>query len=318
MKITIIGCGNAFSKKNFNQSFLLEETDELGQTRNMIIDFGAKVPMAMDYLGISTQIIDDVYISHAHSDHTGGLEELLLTRYDWKTNPRPRTWRDFTNCTPVNLICEQKFMEELWEHTMSGGLKTMEGFIASLETFVKPVPIDIEKPFEWQGWMCQIIQQVHIMSGAKIQSSYGLIISKEGYPNIYFTTDSQHCSPRQLELFYQTADIIFQDCELIGVDMQKRHSDFHMGVHANYAQLAGFPSANAAVLPREIKAKMYLSHYHDLKNENQDYKGQFCDWEKEAVKDGFSGFVHLGDVFTFRKGEKKPVITNMLKEKNTP
>ena len=29
MKITVIGCGNAFSQKNFNQSFLLEEGSDI-------------------------------------------------------------------------------------------------------------------------------------------------------------------------------------------------------------------------------------------------------------------------------------------------
>lgn len=312
MKITVLGCGHAFSKLNYNQSFMLTETTDSGKTRNMVIDFGAKIPIALDKLNISIHDIDDVYISHAHGDHTGGLEELLLSRYDWKTYPRPRNWREYKSCVPICLIAEQGFMEELWDHTLSGGLKTMEGFIASLDTFAKPLPIDIEKSFKWQGWTCQIVQQIHIMSGAKIQSSYGMNISRKGYPSIYFTTDSQHCSPRQIEIFYRNADIIFQDCELIGVDMVKRHSDFYSGVHANYAQLAGFPSANSVVLSDDIKAKMYLSHYQDILNEKKDYKGQFCDWELEAKKDGFAGFVHVGDVFEIRKGQKKPIITNIF------
>ena len=48
MKITVVGCGNAFSKKNYNQSFLLEacenDCDENGacksceNSRKMIIE----------------------------------------------------------------------------------------------------------------------------------------------------------------------------------------------------------------------------------------------------------------------------------------
>ena len=41
MKIRIIGCGNAFSYINFNQSFVLEEG---GHRR--LIDCGSRVPLA--------------------------------------------------------------------------------------------------------------------------------------------------------------------------------------------------------------------------------------------------------------------------------
>jgi ribonuclease BN (tRNA processing enzyme) len=69
MKITVVGCGHAFSKINYNQSFLLEE-----KGRRMILDFGAKIPLALDNLDIDIDTIDDVYVSHLHGDHIGGLE----------------------------------------------------------------------------------------------------------------------------------------------------------------------------------------------------------------------------------------------------
>ena len=72
---------------------------------------------------------------------------------------------------------------------------------------------------------------------------------------------------------------------------------FGSGVHANYAQLAGYPSANSIKLPNSIKNKMYLSHYQDFVTEGKDMYGNKADWDGEAFRDGFRGFVKVGQTF---------------------
>ena len=69
MKITVVGCGNAFSDDNFNQSFLLEEDG-----RKMLIDCGYQVPLALRVNRIDLREINDIYVSHLHADHIGGNE----------------------------------------------------------------------------------------------------------------------------------------------------------------------------------------------------------------------------------------------------
>ncbi len=305
MKITIIGCGNAFSKSLYNQSYLLEEYG-----RTLLLDCGAKVPMALHHHGIDMEKIDDIYISHLHSDHIGGLEEVAFSRYDWKTLPRPSKASEFINGKAPNLLCEKELIKKLWDKSLSGGLESMEGFIADLSTFFYLKPVDINKPFEWMGWECQMIQQVHIITGTRLMDSFGLIMSKEGHKTIYFTTDSQHCFTVQQESFYHTADVIFQDCEII---------PFLTNVHANYIQLAGFPDANVRKLSDEVKAKMKLTHYQDIKKinkkivvKNSEYEFYRApetqenevelidfDWDKQAKEDGFDEFVKLGKVYEY-------------------
>jgi len=58
MKITVIGCGNAFSERNFNQSFLVEEDG-----RKMLIDCGYQTPAALRDSGVDFHEIEGVYIS---------------------------------------------------------------------------------------------------------------------------------------------------------------------------------------------------------------------------------------------------------------
>ncbi len=300
MKITVVGCGNAFSKRQFNQCFMLESGNQ-----RLLIDFGAKVPYALDKLGIDVKSITDVYVSHLHGDHVGGLEELAFLRYDWIGRPDHWSKRN-TNLygTTPRLIGNAQLLKDLWDKSLRGGLESMEGFDATIETYFRTVPIQPNQLFDFQGWRCRLVQQVHIMTGSIISNTFGLfmeptaLVSKDGseHPKIYFTTDSQHCSPRQIEIFYKEADVIFQDCECIGCDMKEHKFEFASGVHANFAQLAGWPSANSVDVGPAVRKKMYLSHYQDFVLDGKDYKGNDCDWDKEADEAGFRGFLRVGDI----------------------
>lgn len=281
MKIKVIGCGNAFSTLNYNQSFILEENN-----KKLLLDCGYQVPAALRNAGISFKDIDSIYISHLHADHIGGLECMAFMRYDWQK--RCKNAKD-GSYAPI-LVGNEKLLVDLWEHSLRGGLESMEGFVASLNTFFIPKPIQPNETFDFEGWTVQLIQQIHIMSGSSIMNTFGLMLKKAGHPTAYFTTDSQHCSPRQIEVFYQEADIIFQDCEILPVSLMS-------GVHANYAQLAGYPEANSIKLDSKIKSKMLLSHYQDFYNARKDFYGHDCDWDLKAKEDGFSGFIKVGQEF---------------------
>lgn len=305
MKVRVIGCGNAFSNLNFNQSFLLEENG-----RKLLIDCGYQIQAALNHQGIDVKEIDDIYISHPHADHIGGLEYFAFMRYDWVTKPRPKQYNHFRVGKAPRLFCEKQLLEYVWEHSLSGGLDSMEGFKSTLSTFFEPKPIEPDIGFNWQGWYCRVIQQIHVMAGSKIMHTYGLFMERSGHPTIYFTTDSQHCSPAQVEVFYDKADVIFQDCEI---------SPFLSKVHANYIELAGYPEANQRRLRPEIKKKMKLSHYQDFKNTGKkmvvkgsdlgfyrapdDQEGFVgfvdFDWDAQAKADGFDEFISVGKEYTF-------------------
>ena len=293
--------------------------------RKLLIDCGYQVPTALRASGIDYKDIDDIYISHLHSDHIGGLEFIAFQRYNWAAKPRQ------ADENSPRIIGNRQLLDDLWEKSLRGGLESMEGFVADLSTFFHPHPIEPNQTFDWQGWTVELIQQIHVMSGSIIMPSFGLIFSKAGHKSVYFVTDSQHCSPRQIEDFYRKSDIIFQDSEFTGINMEmpegevyfakdgdnRRKSEcdatqimellatgweektfsrfvFNSGVHASYAQLAGYPSANSIKLAPEIREKMWLSHYQDFVPSGRDMFGHFVDWEEEIKNDGFAGFVKVG------------------------
>lgn len=296
LKIKVIGCGNAFSKLNYNQSFLLSAFDNYGKlTRTLLVDCGYQIYKALIDSKVDINSIDDIYISHQHSDHIGSLEGIAFLRYDWITKPRPQHYSEFKHSKAPRLIANDHLLKQLWYNSLRGGLESMEGFKAQISTYFAPCKLKVNKSLNWVDWNLQLIQQIHIMDGSEISPSYGLFLTRDGYPSIYFTCDTQHCSPKQVEVWYQRANIIFQDCELLPIAIRS-------GVHANYVELAGYPEANASVLPSEIKHKMWLSHYQDFYNHKKDFYGQPCDWDEKADQDGFRGFIKVGYDFTISKG----------------
>jgi ribonuclease BN (tRNA processing enzyme) len=74
MRLTIVGCGDAFgSGGHGNTCFWLETVKG-----TLAIDFGASALPALKRLGLDPNKIDGVVLSHLHGDHFGGLPFLLL------------------------------------------------------------------------------------------------------------------------------------------------------------------------------------------------------------------------------------------------
>jgi ribonuclease BN (tRNA processing enzyme) len=81
MRLTVIGCGDAFgSGGRFNTCFLVEAD---GTT--ILLDCGASSSVALKMRNIELNAIDGVILSHLHGDHFGALPFLLL---DWQFHQR--------------------------------------------------------------------------------------------------------------------------------------------------------------------------------------------------------------------------------------
>ncbi len=295
MKIRVLGCGSAFSTENMNQQFLLEEGG-----RKMLVDCGYATPFVLKRAGVKVTDIDDIYVSHLHADHIGGLEFFAFNRYDFVNKPRTANEhyvalsKGRKGLAFPTLIGHDQLLTDLWNNCLRGGMESIEGFLATLDTFFHTVRIPTNGSYEWMGWKLEPVQQVHVVSGTAIMWAFGILLSKEGHQTVYLTTDTQYLSPNQMELFYTKADVIVQDCETMGVNVKDKKLVFGSKVHASYAELAGWESVNHARLPARIKAKMLLSHYQDHVLAGVDFFGNPVDWDKQAAEDGFKGFVRVG------------------------
>lgn len=74
MKLTVVGCGDAFGSGGRLQTcYHVEEGDE-----QMLIDCGASAMVGLARQGLDPNAISTIFISHLHGDHFGGLVWLLL------------------------------------------------------------------------------------------------------------------------------------------------------------------------------------------------------------------------------------------------
>jgi len=261
MKLTFLGSGSAFvlGKENYHSNILIE-TD----TQNILFDAGTTIPDALDNLGHTINSFDMIYVSHNHADHVGGLEYIGFKKY-FGTFP-------FGSDKPT-LMGHYTVLDELWENSLSGGMKYVGEESVSLETYFIPMYIYDGPLMVNNDLMLELIKTSHV-TNLRDMPSYGLMIKPRPSTglNIFITGDTQF-NPDDMLQYYESADIIFHDCEL---------ADYPNGVHAQYHELK--------TLPEHIKSKMWLYHYML----NDDYPEL-----PNAVADGFLGFVKRGDSFEY-------------------
>jgi ribonuclease BN (tRNA processing enzyme) len=249
--ITFLGSGSAFYVgsrlgENWQSNVLI--TSPSG--RRLLIDCGTDIRFSLKEQGLTAADVDDVFISHLHADHIGGLEWLAFSTRFSPLKRKPHLW------------AHQSIVRDLWSHSLKGGLGSLEGEDANLHSYFDVHPIRENKGFTWEGVYFQLVQVVHIMDGHKISPSYGLLFTL-GETRIFFTADTQY-APSQISQFYRSADLILHDCET---------SPYQSGVHAHFEQLRS--------LPDEIKRKMWLYHYQPGEKRNSNEEG-FAGWVEKG------------------------------------
>ena len=87
MRITIVGCGDAFgSGGRFNTATLVE-----AEAATCLLDCGATTMTALNARGIDPDRVDLIVLTHLHGDHFGGVPFLLLDAQWIRGRTRPLT-----------------------------------------------------------------------------------------------------------------------------------------------------------------------------------------------------------------------------------
>ena len=262
LSLFFIGTGSAFSKINFQTNLLIIK----GNT-HILVDCGTLCPYALEtaYNSRVTNI-QNILLTHPHSDHIGGVEELALVgRY--VANHK------------INIIINDEFKEKLWNESLRGGIQySEEGLMTFEDYFIQHKPKLINKePFEvseidFEGINLKLFRTMHITpikdSFENAQFSQGLIIDNR----VLFTGDTQFKKEYLDWLLehYSGIECIFHDCDVSG---------YSEGVHASYRQLK--------TLPDEVKSKIYLCHYNSHAQ------------RVAPTEDGFLGFAQPGIYYDF-------------------
>ncbi|NJL00894.1 MAG: MBL fold metallo-hydrolase [Spirulinaceae cyanobacterium SM2_1_0] len=263
-KLLFLGSGSAFTvgADNYQSNMLLIDPAQ----HKLLIDCGSDIRFSLHEAGFSYRDITDIYISHLHADHVGGMEYIgLTTRFD-------------PNCPKPNLYGSKDVLSEIWERSLSGGMRSLGNDIADLHTFFTVRKVDRHHHFSWHGLDFQLVRVIHIHNDYHLMPSYGIFFRVADL-NVFITTDTQ-LRLEENQRYYDEADLIFHDCETAAAPST---------VHVTYEELRALPAA--------IRRKMWLYGYQP---------GVLPD----ACAHGFCGFVKRGHCFEFADGQVTATMTH--------
>lgn len=263
LELFFIGIGSAFTRKHYQTNLLVIKGED-----HLLIDCGTRCPQALSELGIGVTDIRNLLITHSHSDHVGGLEEVaIMGRYFSKRKPL--------------MIINETYQHFLWEMSLRGGCGHNEKTAHSLLTFedyfeaLRPQRLPQYRRETLHAKLgaidVKMLRTKHIPdSSPDWQSSFwscGVIIDDR----VLFTSDTRY--DEDLVTVYDKEfkfEALFHDCQF-----------FTGGVHA------GIDELNA--LPADIKKRIYLTHYGD----------NWEQFEKKSIGYGFAGLAQQHVYYSF-------------------
>lgn len=265
LTLTFLGVGSAFAKRNFHSNALVEAWSNSPDRQDapddtLLIDFGGTGPLALHQLknmegfsylnrdgAIYYPAIKRIFITHQHSDHIGGLEELgTISAYIYKD---PDTGAGFR----PELLIHPKLLERLWPQSLCGAMGSREGHLASIENFFNVQPVFT--PGEGQPDRFTLLDRYsftlfptdHVKVKEKYDfPSFGLFVTdQQNGDSVFYSGDTRYETEVYTEMLNKSKTIFYE------VQLE----DQPLPVHALLSQLL--------TLPESIRSKTWLYHYGD-------------------------------------------------------
>lgn len=228
--VYFLGVGNALMNENgiFQSNLIVGDSQKPSDI--LFVDCGTDFSRSLKTAKIDYKDVKNIYISHLHEDHCGGLEWLGFITHFSENVEAPKLYVAGSDMEKL----EQKLKISM------GASANMKDF--GLGAYFDVIPYFDKNPFKIGGVSYTPIKTLHVDEGYGKMYSHALFVeSPKG--SVLITTDTQF-NPKLFMGYYEKADIIFHDCSTTPV----KHS-----AHPHISDLQN--------LPDRIKNKMVLYHY---------------------------------------------------------
>lgn len=226
-----LGVGDAFTTRHFFVNCMLDVDG-----RELFLDCPGYLPKMLRHnaengeVPIEIERYRELFITHMHADHVGGIEELAYLQ-------------EYRTLDPPRLYGPEWLLQDIWSHLRPAMERSVRGDerLASLDWFYEPVVLG--NPHDFGDFSVSYRYASHVPPTLAFQFDFGNF--KLGYaPDTAFDPE--------LLAWLDECDVIvhdvwFGDVEVLGGDIRNLHA----------------PIADLLTMPEAFQRKTLLCHYAD-------------------------------------------------------
>lgn len=215
MRITMLGVGNGFSNGVYDNNALID-----GKTTAMI-DCGTTAWHSLYELGREREEVEEIFITHLHFDHSGGVESAAL-------------YGTYVAGKKLRLIVPRPIAGRIWDQVLKGTIENPADGLCCLEDYFQVSTPGEGEQFMLAGEPAMWVKTNHVRG----KFSCGLFLGKR----LFYTSDMVCDLPLVTDMVEAGAKTVFHDCQLKNAQV---HSDFETLLQ----------------YPEDIKRRMFLMHH---------------------------------------------------------